>query len=94
LQICGLMRVRTTRRYRRDIKKARKGGRDKKKLQAVIDTIAAGERLPRRHRQHNLSGNWEGHIECHIEGDWLLIWREEADEIVLVRTGTHAELFG
>jgi len=84
----------STGQYRRDLRKAHRMGKDMEKLEAVIDTIAAGERLPRRYRQHNLSGNWEGHIECHIEGDWLLIWREEADEVVLVRTGTHAELFG
>ena len=50
--------------------------------------------LEARHRPHRLSGNWSGAWECHLEPDWLLIWTQEADVLVLTRTGTHSDLFG
>jgi mRNA interferase YafQ len=55
--------------------------------------LAAGERLPQRYRPHKLSGAWRDFMECHLEPDWLLIWREEKDALTLVRTGSHADLF-
>jgi mRNA interferase YafQ len=47
-----------------------------------------------RYRPHRLSGNWNRFWECHIEPDWLLIWDEDETALILVRTGTHADLFG
>lgn len=52
-----------------------------------------GERLAERHRDHPLRGEWEGHRECHLEPDWLLIYRVEGGVITFERTGTHADLF-
>ncbi len=49
--------------------------------------------LEPRFRDHNLFGDWQGFRECHVEPDWLLIYRIEADEITFVRTATHADLF-
>lgn len=60
-----------------------------------MNTLLAGESLELRYRPHKLSGDWAGFWECHIESDWLLIWLdEEHHAIVLVRLGTHADLFG
>ncbi len=58
--------------------------------------LAMGETLPAQNHDHDLSGNWTGHRECHILPDWLLIYRIEDDVLVLTltRTGTHSDLFG
>jgi len=55
--------------------------------------LQSGSRLPARCHPHALRGNWAGHWDCHIEPDWLLLYRITERELVLVRTGTHAELF-
>ena len=58
--------------------------------------LAMGEPLPDKNRDHDLSGDWAGHRECHILPDWLLIYRIEDDVLVLTlaRTGSHSDLFG
>jgi len=55
--------------------------------------LANGHALPPKNRDHNLSGNYSGFKECHIEPDWLLIYRITEIELILIRTGTHADLF-
>lgn len=62
----------------------------------MIETLAMGNALPPENRDHDLTGNWRGHRECHIQPDWLLIYRIEGDVLVLTlsRTGTHSDLFG
>ena len=64
------------------------------RLQQVIDTLRIPESLPPRNSAHNLSGNYASYRECHIEPDWLLIYRQSEEELLLYRTGTHADLFG
>ena len=61
----------------------------------AIQHLANGETLPPENRDHELTGNWVGHRECHIQPDWLLIYRIEDDVLVLTlaRTGTHSDLF-
>jgi mRNA interferase YafQ len=85
--------IRSTGRFLRDLKLARRRGRDLGKIEAVIDALARGNALARRHRPHRLQGALNGLWECHIEPDWLLIWDENDQEIVLIRCGTHADLF-
>lgn len=66
------------------------------KLREVIAILEREEELERYYRPHPLSNNWKDHMECHIEPDWLLIYRIDNDhnELILVRTGSHSELFG
>jgi mRNA interferase YafQ len=59
----------------------------------VISKLSAGMSLEPRYRDHDLSGQYKGTRECHIEPDWLLIYELTQDEIVLIRTGTHSDLF-
>jgi mRNA interferase YafQ len=59
----------------------------------VISKLSAGMSLEPRYRDHDLSGQYKGTRECHIEPDWLLIYELTKDEIVLIRTGTHSDLF-
>jgi mRNA interferase YafQ len=83
-----------TKRFRKDLAKIIKSNRYKKDdLLKIVDTIANELPLERKHLDHDLTGNFAGHRECHIKPDWLLIYRLEPDRLVLVRTGSHSELF-
>ncbi len=88
--------VKPTAVFRKDYKLAIRRGLKIELLDAVIETLAMGNTLPAENRDHELSGNWKGHRECHIQSDWLLIYRIENDVLVLTlsRTGTHSDLFG
>jgi mRNA interferase YafQ len=63
------------------------------KLRAVIQRLCAHRRLDPKHRDHALGGQWKGWRDCHVEPDWILIYREEAGKLELGRTGTHSDLF-
>ena len=67
-----------------------------KLLEDVIAALAMGETLPEKNKDHALTGDWVGHRECHIQPDWLLVYRVEDDVLVLTlsRTGSHSDLFG
>ncbi|MGD0670183.1 MAG: type II toxin-antitoxin system YafQ family toxin [Bryobacteraceae bacterium] len=79
--------------FRRDVKLAVKRGNDVSKLREAILLLAAGIPLPPRYQHHSLKGNWAHHRDCHIGPDWLLIYKIDGDDLYLVRTGTHADLF-
>lgn len=85
--------IRQSTRFRRDVKRLQRQERDLSKLESVVMTLVAGETMSDQYRDHVLSGNWKGFRECHIQPDWLLIYCIEGDELQLVRTGSHAELF-
>lgn len=88
--------VRMTSQFKKDYKLAMKRGMNIELLDKVIDILAMGETLPEKYRDHALTGNWVGHRECHIQPDWLLIYRIEKSVLVLElsATGTHSDLFG
>jgi mRNA interferase YafQ len=79
--------------FKKDFKKLRSAGRDLTKLADTIRLLQGMHPLPGAMRDHQLSGNYGGHRECHLAPDWLLIYRIEGDCLVLVRTGSHSELF-
>ena len=85
---------RSTRQFDRDLKVAGKRGKNLEKIWAVIEKLLKREPLEPRHRPHRLSGDWSPCWDCHVEPDWLLIWQETDVELVLIRTGTHSDLFG
>lgn len=84
-----------TTRFRRDIKRMHRRGKDLEKIKGIIRLLVAQTPLPERMRDHVLVGDWQGYRECHIEPDWLLIYRSDAEAgtLTLVRTGSHADLF-
>ena len=88
--------VKFTSKFKKDFKFAIKQGYPIKLLEETVSLIANGKTLPEKYMDHALSGNWTAYQECHIQGDWLLLYRIEADVLVLTlaRTGTHADLFG
>jgi len=85
--------IRDKRSFRKDYRKLRSSGKDLSKLAAVIDALAAGETLAESYRDHTLIGNYLGCRECHVSPDWLLIYQTTETELILVRTGSHSELF-
>lgn len=87
--------VKTTAAFKKDYKLAVKRGLKTERLDVVIEMLAMGKPLPPEYRDHELSNNWKGHRECHIQPDWLLIYRIEDAVLVLTlaRTGTHSDLF-
>jgi mRNA interferase YafQ len=82
-----------TRQFERDLKRARKRGRNLEKLKLIAQTLIEGKKLDPLHRDHRLIGDFVGRRECHIESDWLLIYKIDADRLILERTGSHADLF-
>ena len=88
------MRLLTTSRFERDLRRATKRGKDLDKLWEIVDQLLAERPLDPHHRPHRLSGAWSRAWECHIEPDWLLIWNLDDSDLILVRTGSHADLFG
>ena len=83
-----------TSRMKRDTKLMQKRGKDMSKLVDVLSILASGKPLPRRHKDHSLSGNLKDFRECHIEPDWLLLYQIFEDKLILsaTATGTHADL--
>jgi mRNA interferase YafQ len=79
--------------FRRDVKRAEKRGKDLRKLRQALGLLISGEELPPSYKDHSLKGDWKGYRDAHIEPDWLLIYRVVGDELHLVRTGSHADLF-
>ena len=82
-----------TRQFEKDVKRAKKKGKNLDKLKLIVRALIEDERLDPLHRDHQLIGDYVGRRECHIEADWLIIYKLETNRIVFERTGTHADLF-
>jgi len=80
-------------RFKKDLKKLKSSNRDEDELLAVIAVLANEQPLDEKFRDHNLIGNYAGCRECHIRPDWLLIYETTETDLLLVRTGSHSELF-
>ncbi len=88
-----MRRIVQTTTFRRDVKWLQKRGKDLGKLEAVVAKLVRGEALEPRHKPHPLVGDWKPKWDLHIEPDWLLLYEVSDDEVLLARTGTHADLF-
>ena len=87
--------IRFTTQFKKDLKLAKKQGKDIDKLFSVIEQLANGEPLEEKYRDHDLGGNYKGCRECHVEPDWLLVYEVIANVLVLIlyRVGSHSNLF-
>jgi len=85
--------IRQSTQFRRDVKRLKRQGADLKQLETITKQLVTQNPLAERYRDHSLVGNWKGFRECHIQPDWLLIYRIEDEELQLARTGSHAQLF-
>ena len=87
--------VHTSKKFDKDVALSKKRHKDTQKLRDVIDLLVARRNpLPRTLKDHPLTGNWKGYRDLHIEPDWVLIYKVDAANLWLVRTGSHADLFG
>lgn len=88
-------RIVQTGKFKKDLKAVIKRGYNIALLEVVVDTLASGQELPMKYKDHALIGNYKGCRECHITPDWLLIYEVDGNELILylTRTGTHSDLF-
>ncbi len=87
------MRISQGSQFKKDIKKQQKKGKELSKLQKIIERLLQRKSLPDKCVDHSLKGRWEGRRDCHVEPDWILIYRITNNELRLEKTGTHSDLF-
>ncbi len=81
-------------KFKKDLKRAGQRGNNLSVLKDVIGQLAVDQILEPKYKDHSLIGNYAGARECHLAPDWLLIYRyESTDKLILLRTGTHSDLF-
>lgn len=87
--------IKTTRQFDKEVKLCKKRGYDLSKLEEVMTLLSENGKLPPKYKPHKLSGNYANCWECHIKGDWLLVWQQDDEELILLllNTGTHSDLF-
>ena len=88
-----MLRFRTTNQFERDYRRILRRGNDESRIVTLMTKLIGQERLEAKHKDHGLKGRFTGRRECHIEPDWLLIYKKTGDEIIFERTGTHSDLF-
>ena len=90
-----MLKIVSSNQFKKDLKRAKKRGFNFDLLIEVVNMLADHQGLPERYRDHNLVGDYSGIRECHIQPDWILIYRIDSDqlELFLFRTGTHSDLF-
>jgi mRNA interferase YafQ len=82
-----------TRQFERDLKLVLRRGKNIEKFKIVARSLLTGQPLDPIHRDHRLVGNYAGRQECHIESDWLLVYKVEKQRLIFERMGTHSDLF-
>ena len=84
-----------TKNFNKDVERCRKRGYNMAKLRSVLDILIETGSVPPQYKPHKLSGNRDGEWECHISPDWLLVWKQNDQELTLLmlNTGTHSDLF-
>jgi len=80
-------------RFKRGLKRMESRGRSIAKLRDLIQLLMGGNPLPPSYKDHPPTGDWKNFRDCHVEPDWVLIYKVDGDNLHLVRTGTHADLF-
>lgn len=88
-------KIKISSKYKKNYKKMYKRGLDTRKLDNIIHRLSFGEKLEERYKDHILKGKYNGYHECHVQPDWLLIYKIQNDILILtlVDTGTHSDLF-
>ena len=82
-----------TKQFEKDVKKIKKRRKNLDKLKIIVRTLLEGKQLDLLHHNHKLIGKYQGRRECHIEADWLLIYKVDREQVIFERTGTHSDLF-
>lgn len=91
-----MIEIKSGKQFKKDIKKFANQPKKLRALYHFIDNyLRTGTTIPEKYRVHRLHGDYTGHMECHIESDFLLIWIDETTHLIkLIRVGSHSELFG
>jgi len=82
-----------TKQFKKDCKRKKKQNKNLGELWKIVGKLMRGEKLPAKCRDHSLHGRWKNYRDCHIQSDWLVIYRIHDDDLILIRTGSHSELF-
>jgi len=85
--------LRPTKQFKRDVERMKKRWKDIAKLPSIIDSLVQRNPLGPQYRDHALTGELKGSRDCHVEPDWILIYEQKLDELILFRTGSHSDLF-
>ncbi len=88
-----MLAIKTTQTFLKDLKRVSKRGKNIDAFENIINSLQTENPLPPNKKDHFLIGDWSGHRECHIDPDWLLIYRIDGQHLILERTGSHADLF-
>lgn len=79
--------------FKADVKRQQRRGKDMTKLKTLITLLVNEQEIPAEYEDHPLQGNWRGYRDAHMEGDWILIYRVDGEDLRLARTGTHQDIF-
>ena len=87
--------IKYTNKFKKDVKRCHRRGRDLNFLREAVKILSQTGTLPPKYKAHRLAGKYQNRMECHIEPDWLLVWMQNDNELVLLftDTGTHSDLF-
>jgi mRNA interferase YafQ len=90
-----VLELKQTSQFKKDLHRMARRGANMGLLDEVIQLLRRNEPLPAKYADHPLTGNWAGYRDCHIQPDWLLVYRTDSKALILTatRTGTHSELF-
>ena len=88
-----MLNIVRTSSFKADVKRQIKRGKDMTKLKKLITLLVSQDEIPAEYEDHQLQGNWRGYRDAHMEGDWILIYRVDEDDLKLARTGTHQDIF-
>ncbi|EHS7098022.1 type II toxin-antitoxin system YafQ family toxin [Escherichia coli] len=88
-----MLNIVRTSSFKADVKRQIKRGKDMTKLKKLITLLVNQDEIPAEYEDHQLQGNWRGYRDAHMEGDWILIYRVDEDDLKLARTGTHQDIF-
>ena len=90
-----MLKIRVHRLFKKDLKRIERRGYNLDLLRTTVSFLAEQKTLPEKYKDHRLTGDYTGYRECHITPDWLLVYRIDLDQLILVltRTGTHSDLF-
>lgn len=91
-----MYKIKYTNQFKKDLKRCQKRGLEITLIHSVIQILVQDGKLPNKYKPHILSGNKNGIWECHIKPNWLLLWRQDNEELTLLmlETGTHNDVFG
>ena len=90
-----MLKIRVHRLFKKDLKRIERRGYNLDLLRTTVSFLAEQKTLPEKYKDHRLTGDYTGYRECHITPDWLLVYRIDRDQLILVltRTGTHSDIF-